>query len=99
MKFLEVNGYRYEKGLIIVKDDILFEIDLILSCEDKFYFILMSWNSENINKILHSIKIVNKSEFRRIVDFDDIQTKRPFEKIYFKGESYVPAITLDLPFV
>lgn len=59
----------------------------------------MSWNFECIDKTLHSIKLENKSDFRAIVSFDDIQTKRPFEKIYFKGHIYVPAITLDLPFV
>lgn len=97
LNFFKFNGYRYEKDLIVVKDDMLFEIEHILSCGDKFYFILIwIWC---IDETSHSIKVENEFDSRRIIDFNDIQTKRPYEKIYLKGKIYVPALTLHLPFV
>lgn len=97
---MKINGYRYERGLIILKDDKIFEIEHVLSSEDAFYYFICIWRKFlNINKILHSIEVEAKSDTREIIRFNELQTKKPFEKIHVNGGIHVPALTLDLPFV
>lgn len=99
LKFLKINGYRYERGLIVLKDDKIFEIEHVLSSEDEFCFICIWRNFLNINKNLHSIEIEAKSDTREIIRFNELQTKKPFEKIYVNGGIHIPALNLDFPFV
>lgn len=73
LKFLEINGYRYEKGLIILKQGDIFEIDHILSSNNNFYFVCTKQEFSKIDKILHSIKIKFKSDSFECIAFKDLQ--------------------------
>lgn len=96
-KFFKCNSFDYRKSLLILADHFLYEIDEILIIEEKVYFACYHFEYVNFDKFTNCYVISRKNPPElKLISFNELSRKKPYEKKNFGKKIYVICDTLDL---
>lgn len=95
--WVEYNGSRYNKNILIISDKSLMEIRDIFLINNEIHFVCIVYEVLHFDNFFNSFKIHCKdlSSFK-LVDFNSLANKNPFEKKQIINDIYILDETLDL---
>lgn len=95
--WVEYNGFRYNENVMIVSEKYLLEIREILLINDRVHFVCIVYEAQYFDDFFNSFKIQcsNNSLFK-LIDFESLENKKPYEKKQIKNDLYILDETLDL---
>lgn len=96
-KYLHVNNYKYQRGLLIVHQNSFFEIVHIIKVKENFFFFCLHWFVEKFDKFLNSFEIVKtNSDKLQLIKFSDLLYKKSHEIKAVQAKNYIISESLDL---
>lgn len=97
LSFLTFNGFHYVPNTMVIYRSETFEIKNILSLNNKFYFLCALYQNIDFNEFCNSMVVQLAGPALKIIEFENLDVKRNFEKVKVDGKVHIAAITLDLP--
>lgn len=100
MKYLCVNNYEFRQGLMILLNNVFFEIIYLLKCNKGcIWFACIAYKVVEYNKFFNSLeveKVANQENNLKLINLDDLLDKVPYERVRCEGKLYVIAETLTI---
>lgn len=92
-----IDDKRYEKGLIILCDNSLYEILYVLESNSEYFLSCKKYKFVEFNSFLHSFKIeVNFPEVFSLIEFKNFEMSELYEKKIIGQNCFIIADNLEL---
>lgn len=96
-KYFCFNNFRYKKSNFIIESGTIFEISKILIVQGTFYLYCSVYDIVEFDSFYYAYKIRTKSPRQnKMLQFDDIAQKTPYEKKVVESDEFIIAATLDI---
>lgn len=93
--FITINSFRFSKGLFLMSDGKMHQIDAVLEHNDSFIFMCTQFDTVKYFKFANCFEI-QKSTNVTLIEFDRLTSKRSFESKYLNGKPQIIADDLDM---
>lgn len=95
--FFKANNYKYNSGILLLKNSCLFEIQQIFISRSEVYFLAIKYEFIDFHSFSNSLKIrkTDPCEYV-IIPYKQISYKTPYEANAIGDERYLKANTLEL---
>lgn len=95
LDFLKINAYEYRKGIMLILDENIMQIEEILEAEKKFVLVCSKYKLNYYDNDLNSINIEKvENDYELVTSIDKIP--KPYEKKNIKNNAFIIADTLDV---
>lgn len=95
-KFASYNNIDYREGNLLIEKNRIYEIINILSINAKVYFICQLCKPLNYNHFCNSIEIEKLDNSTTAIDFDKLESRFVYDRIYAEGKFFVIAEKLNI---
>lgn len=84
-----LNAYKYDRGSIILYDNRLFEVEMILYSDKKFFFISKKMDYLGLDQFTQSLKVKKSDATFSLISFDDLSHVQAYGSKFIEKEQYV----------
>lgn len=95
INFITINSIRFSKGLFLISDAKMHQIDAVLKCNDSFIFLCTQFHTVKYFPFANCFE-VQKSTNVSLIKFDSLTCKRSFESKNLNGKPHIIAEDLDM---
>lgn len=97
IKSLFLNSYKYEQKSVFIYDHFLYEIEIILTVNSKYYFIARKVNIFGLDDYSQSLKVeVSALNTNELIEFEKITHKKPYAVKHIADESFIIFDNVDI---
>lgn len=96
IKFFTYNGQKFAPGLFLIEKHCVFYIRSTIVLDESFYLVCKQYKVRKFVVELNSIQIEESDDIFSILNFNDLQNKKSYEKLIHNGDLYIIADTLDV---
>lgn len=97
LEWIQLNDRKYVTGLMILHENVLYEIKRILISNSQYYFVTLRYCFTGIDKFTNAFKIKKlEPEMSSIVTFDPCNLPNLYEIKSIDNELYIPATNLEI---
>lgn len=81
IKWFQYNNFKFRPGLLILHEDLLFEIEKLIIVNDEYYILCFQYDKVNFDNFLTSLKIKKTEPDRYLfIKFESLQKKLLYEE-------------------
>lgn len=81
IKWFQYNNFKFRPGLLILHEDLLFEIERLIIVNDEYYILCFQYDKVNFDNFLTSLKIKKTEPDRYLfIKFESLQKKLLYEE-------------------